>query len=39
MTQLAKFKCPSKIKFSIQRPERVRKPRLTDARRGDTFLW
>lgn len=39
MAKLATFKNPSKIKFSIQRPERARKPRLTDAKRGDTFLW
>jgi hypothetical protein len=39
MAELATFKSPSKIEFVVNTPKRLKKPRLKDAKRGETFLW
>jgi len=39
MAELATFKSPSTIEFEVKKPKRFAKPRLKDAKRGETFLW
>lgn len=39
MVQIATFKSPSKAEFVLKVPIRQAKPRLSQAKRGDTFLW
>lgn len=39
MAELATFKSPSKIEFVVNTPQKFKKPRLKDAKRGETFLW
>lgn len=39
MVQIATFKSPSKAEFVLKVPSRQAKPRLSHAKRGDTFLW
>lgn len=39
MSQIATFKSPSKAEFVLKVPSRQAKPRLSQAKRGDTFLW
>lgn len=39
MAELATFKSPSKIEFSVSVPPKVRKPLLSETKRGETFLW
>lgn len=39
MTELATFKSPSKIQFSVVARKPDAKPRLSETKRGETFLW
>lgn len=36
---VATFKSPSKIEFVVEAKPPINRPRLSDTKRGDTFLW